>query len=572
MVIHKVHSLQSPTAIMSPFSLKNTRDGSFLAAEQMLERGATYCEAAATHDVPVAMLHDRVTRHKTVTRKPGRLASLSPIEEECVVSVLCRYAERGVPMRRAQLKQAIEVIVARMTPARRLALQFRNGSTGVKYLRAFQARHSHKIRFVKPTKQEAQRFRACNGDTLAKHFAVLEKIVSEHSIDPDRIWNCDECGMTPGKDANGASKQKAYVTRSGAHDAKMGQFANGNRFTMLPAVSATGDTAPPLFIFKRCKMPYRQVLQGGRVFLQTFADHLPSRSLISMREAGGGVDTANVFKWALSFVQHVKPLTNDGRKVLLVMDGYRSHISVQVLEKFHHNNVIVYALPSHTSEKTQPLDVTVFSVFKSSINEAICSCVCRGADAKWSVYDFCRMITFAYDKAFTSVTIRSGFMRSGIWPLDHQQLLSISRPASASDADTLLCVEELQKIMEAKRRECRDNLLGWNTKIAASGFVDTAQGAVLISEQALMLAREKRAKDNAKKRIAEKRAAAVYERSVERCHRMRQEAAQLRDGALRRRAALFGLSVVAFRQQLRPLWKKRLIAKQKASARRQNLA
>lgn len=110
-------------------------------------------------------------------------------------------------------------------------------------------------------------------------------------------------------------RKKARATRSGAHDARMGQFANDNRINMLPAVSATGDTAPPLLVFTGCKMPYGQ--KGVRVFLQTFANDLPLKSLISMREAGGGVDTANFLKWALNFVRHMKPLINDGRKVLL---------------------------------------------------------------------------------------------------------------------------------------------------------------------------------------------------------------------------------------------------------------
>lgn len=110
-------------------------------------------------------------------------------------------------MQRAQLNQSIGVIVARMTPARGLALQFRNGTPEAKYLRAFQALHAPKICFVKPTKQEAQRFRFCNGETLATHFAVLEKLFCKHYIDPNRRWNCDECGVTPGQDANGASKK-----------------------------------------------------------------------------------------------------------------------------------------------------------------------------------------------------------------------------------------------------------------------------------------------------------------------------------------------------------------------------
>ena len=87
MVTNKVHNFQNPTATMSPFSLKDTRDLYFAAVEQMLERGATYREAAANHSVPVATLHDRGTRDKSATRNPSRLASLSAIEED--VLVLC---------------------------------------------------------------------------------------------------------------------------------------------------------------------------------------------------------------------------------------------------------------------------------------------------------------------------------------------------------------------------------------------------------------------------------------------------------------------------------------------------
>lgn len=90
-------------------------------------------------------------------------------------------------------------------------------------------------------------------------------------------------------------------------------------------------------------------------------------------------------------------------------------------------------------------------------------------------------------------------------------------------------------------------------------WVDMAQSTALTFEQAVMLEREKLGKDDAKRKIVERKAAVGYEHCAGRIHRTRQEAAQLRDGALGRRASLSGLAVVAFRQQLRPLWKKTLI-------------
>ena len=74
-----------------------------------------------------------------------------------------------------------------------------------------------------------------------------------------------------------------------------------------------------------------------------------------------GVDSDNFLSWAKVFVDYVRDLTVDGGKVLLTYDGDRAHLSPQVLTLFRENNVIAYALPSHTSGRLQPLDVTVFS-------------------------------------------------------------------------------------------------------------------------------------------------------------------------------------------------------------------
>ena len=102
----------------------------------MVENGATFREAADAHSTPLSTLHDVKKRQKTSdTQKPGRWGSLSSIEEETVVAVFCGYADRGIPMHRKQLQQAIENFVGRMTPSLKLALQFRNGSPGTKYLR-----------------------------------------------------------------------------------------------------------------------------------------------------------------------------------------------------------------------------------------------------------------------------------------------------------------------------------------------------------------------------------------------------------------------------------------------------
>ena len=70
-------------------------------------------------------------------------------------------------------------------------------------------------------------------------------------------------------------------------------------------------------------------------------------------------------------VEYRRPLTANYRKVLLVYDGYRSHMGLKVLEIFREGNVIAYALPSHPSGTKQLLDLHVFRSFKENLNMLI---------------------------------------------------------------------------------------------------------------------------------------------------------------------------------------------------------
>ena len=72
---------------------------------------------------------------------------------------------------------------------------------------------------------------------------------------------------------------------------------------------------------------------------------------MALRLENGGVDTQNFRNWANKLVQFVAELTANDRKVLLIYDGNRANLSLEVLEIFANNNIVVYALPAHTSGK-----------------------------------------------------------------------------------------------------------------------------------------------------------------------------------------------------------------------------
>lgn len=95
-------------------------------------------------------LHSANFNKPETARGRGRLAALRPIEEDLVVKLLMRHAERGIPFNRGRLREAILVFIQRMTNSPRMTLPFENGNPGQKFIRNFSKRHKDKLRFVRP--------------------------------------------------------------------------------------------------------------------------------------------------------------------------------------------------------------------------------------------------------------------------------------------------------------------------------------------------------------------------------------------------------------------------------------
>lgn len=156
---------------------------------------------------------------------------------------------------------------------------------------------------------------------------------------------------------------------------KLVYFAYEHDVTYMPTVSVAGKLGPSLLVFKGDRQPYRVVLRSTEKNFRTRADYLPRRTMLAMRNERESVDANNFMQWATSFVQCVCDFTVADRKLLLTYDAYRFHLSAPVLQLLRVSNVIVYALPAHSSGKFQPLDATVFSAFKASSCSVVKICV-----------------------------------------------------------------------------------------------------------------------------------------------------------------------------------------------------
>ena len=146
----------------------------------------------------------------------------------------------------------------------------------------------------------------------------------------------------------------------------------GQLVTICVAVSATGNTVPPMFIFPR----------------KNFKDHFirdgPPGSCGGAHPSGWMVG-----KLFLQFMHHlvanVRPTTEN--PMLLLLDNYHSHLDIKVLNFAKSNGVTLLSFPLHCSHKLQPLDVSVFGPLKKLINASQGNWMRNNPGKTMTIYD-----------------------------------------------------------------------------------------------------------------------------------------------------------------------------------------
>jgi len=296
---------------------------------------------------------------------------------------------------------------------------------------------------------------------------------------------------------------------------------------MMPVIFASGARGRPLFVLRGKRHPYRVVQNGSDSSTETVFKCLPRGSMVAMREEVAGVDSYNFLRWADQFVEDVRPLTARGRKVLLIYDRYRSHMSLPVLRALRSGNVIAYCLPAHTCGVTHPLDLTVFGVFKRELGESIRNAQgLDNQDSSLDVLDFCNLMDQAYRVALKPDVIKAGFRRAGLWPSNPAAVLSVSIFDSNREG-TVLGPNDIVRLLEQKRELARSGV-GLQPAVLRRGFLDTTVGIVLTSEDAMKAVKAQEARATAKRLSAQaKKAAAdakVAAESLRRHHEFDQDA------------------------------------------------
>ncbi len=183
---------------------------------------------------------------------------------------------------------------------------------------------------------------------------------------------------------------------------KLSSAERGSLITAVTCTSAAGQYIPPMLIFPRKNRK------------NELGDGAPPDSLIEYSESGW-ITTHHFTKWFAHFLKFGNPTNDD--PVVLVFDGHYTHTrNIDIINLARENHVSLVCLPPHTSNKTQPLDVSFMKPFKSYYSSAIESWMDTHEGRVVTHYQIASLFCTAYEQAATMGVARNEFAITGIMP------------------------------------------------------------------------------------------------------------------------------------------------------------
>jgi len=223
-----------------------------LAAEQVVSRELSLCEAASKFEIPKTTLFRYVVKLRSgndatsVSFGPNyKVRQIFTNGEEAMLVDYCLTASKlnhGLSTKQMRVL-AFDFATANEKDVPRSWVC--NQCAGPDWLSGFLTRHQE-LSILTPEGTSLSRSTSFNKTNVGEFFDNLQKVFERHQFSPNDIYNIDETGVTT------VQKPTKVIAKRGMKQvAKMTSAERGSLVTMCCAVNATGNALPPFFVFPR---------------------------------------------------------------------------------------------------------------------------------------------------------------------------------------------------------------------------------------------------------------------------------------------------------------------------------
>ena len=290
-----------------------------------------------------------------------------------------------------------------------------NELAGVDWFNGFLKCHPQ-ISVRTPEATSLARATAFNKHNVNTFFDKLSSVMDRYSFEASNIWNLDETGLTT------VQRPCRVVAQKGVK--QVGAVTSGERgelVTLCQAVSAVGNTVPPMFIFPRVNFKDHFIRDGPL-------------GCIGAANKSGWMQEPQFVTFMHHFIKHVRP--DKENPVLLLLDNHSSHLSLDAIELERENGIVCLSFPPHTSHRLQPLDRGVYGPLKRYVFSAQDAWMKNNPLRTMTIYDLPAIAREALPKANVPANIINGFKKCGIFPFNRDIFEEHDfAPSSVSDRD-----------------------------------------------------------------------------------------------------------------------------------------
>jgi hypothetical protein len=369
---------------------------------------------------------------------------LTPWEEEALAKFLVQMAKLGFPVR----VKFIPSLAYRLT-LHRPASARPSKPPHPNWTLAFRKRHPElQARMVKAL--DWNRHDKNIYPKITRWFEVIGEVLRDPAILAENVYNMDETGVM-------LSMLRSIKVFVGKDDKRNYRGARVKRTTVtaIECISADGRYLNPMIIW-----PATTHRSNWTTFPTPGWQYACSES--------GYTDSYISLQWLKRiFDPETKERANSKPRVL-ICDGFGTHETLEIIEFCLENNIILCRLPSHTSHKLQPCDVSVFAPLKDAYREQVERLERGGVNAIGKQH-FTSLYSRARVDAFTPRNIRSGFSACGLFPFNPDRVLrGIPKPP---DEPITTAVDQVLPLAASNSQEIVQPPLTPVTPVTTEGLV-----------------------------------------------------------------------------------------------------